>query len=148
MKNLFILTISFLFITSCANSDYDDDDSYSSHSSGNNSDSSNFSDNATTFGVTVSNGKYYLDGVSAKSINLKKGNTYYFDLSDLSTNSHPFFIGTSSNGGNYNDEYTSGITNSRAISGTLIFVIPNNLSSSLYYNCGAHSGMGGSINIE
>ena len=148
MKNLFILIISILLITSCAKSDYDDDDSYSSSTSGNNSDSSNISDNATTFTVTVSYGKYYLDGVSTKSIKLKKGNTYYFDLSHSSTNSHPFFISTSSSGGNYNDEYTSGITNSRETTGTLTFVIPSNISSNLYYNCGAHSGMGGSINIE
>ena len=148
MKKLFILTVSVLFITSCANSDYDDDDSYSSNSSGNNSDTSNNSDNATTFTVTVSYGKYYLDGISTKSINLKKGNTYYFDLSNSSTNSHPFFISTSSNGGNHNYEYTSGITNSRETTGTLTFVIPSNLSSNLYYNCGAHSGMGGSITID
>ena len=92
MKNLFILTISILLITSCAKSDNDDDDSYSSSTSGNNSDSSNISDNATTFTVTVSYGKYYLDGVSTKSIKLKKGNTYYFDLSHSSTNSHPFLL--------------------------------------------------------
>ena len=147
MKKLFILTISVLFISSCSNSDYDDD-SYSSPSSGNNSDTSNISDNATTFTVTVSYGKYYLDGVSTKSIKLKKGNTYYFDLSHSSTNSHPFFISTSSNGGNYNDEYTSGITNSRETTGTLTFFIPSNLSSNLYYNCGAHSGMGGLITIK
>mgnify|MGYP001279083798 FL=1 len=148
MKKLFILTISVLFISSCAKNDYDDDDSYSSPSSGNNSDTSNISDNATTFTVTVSNGKYYLDGISTKSISLKKGNTYYFDLSNSSTNSHPFFISSSSNGGNYNDEYTSGITNSRETTGTLTFVIPSSLSSNLYYNCGAHSGMGGLITIK
>ena len=148
MKNLFILSISVLFITSCANSDFEEDDSYSSTTFGNNSDSSNISDNATTFVVTVRYGKYYLDGISSKSIKLKKGNTYYFDLSHSSTNTHPFFISTSSNGGNYNDEYTSGITNSRETTGTLTFVIPSNLSSNLYYNCGAHSGMGGSITIE
>ena len=148
MKNLFILITSILLITSCAKSDYDDDDSYSSSTSGNNSDSSNISDNATTFTVTVSYGKYYLDGISTKSINLKKGNTYYFDLSHASTNSHPFFISTSFNGGSYNDEYTTGITNSRETTGTLTFVIPSSLSSNLYYNCGTHSGMGGSITIE
>ena len=148
MKKLFILTISVLFISSCANSDYDEYDSYSSPSSVNNSDTSNISDNATTFTVAVSNGKYYLDGISTKSINLKKGNTYYFDLSHSSTITHPFFISTSSSGGNYNDEYTSGISNSRETTGTLTFVIPSNLSSNLFYNCGAHSGMGGSITIE
>ena len=57
MKNLFILSIGVLFITSCANSDYDEDDSYSSPTSGNNSDSSNISENATTFTVKVSYGK-------------------------------------------------------------------------------------------
>ena len=93
MKNLFILTISILLITSCAKSDNDDDDSYSSSSSGNNSDSSNVSDNATTFTVTVSYGKYYLDGVSTKSIKLKKGNTCLLYTSpsprDLSTSRMP-----------------------------------------------------------
>ena len=148
MKKLFILTISVLFISSCANSDYDDDDSYSSRSSGNNAGTSNISDNATMFTVTVSYGKYYLDGISTKSIKLKKGNTYYFDLAHSSTNSHPFFISTSSYGGNYNDEYTSGITNSRETTGTLTFVVPSSLSSNLYYNCGAHSGMGGLIIIK
>ena len=148
MKKIFILTISVLLITSCAKSDYEEDDSYSSSTSGNNSDSSNISDNATTFTVTVSYGKYYLDGVSTKSIKLKKGNTYYFDLSHSSTNSHPFFISTSSNGGNYNDEYISGISTSRETTGTLTFDIPSNLISNLFYNCGAHSGMGGSITIE
>ena len=148
MKNLFILSISVLFITSCANSDYDEDDSYSSPKSGNNSNSSNISDNATTFVVTVSYGKYYLDRVSTKSIKLKKGNTYYFDLSHSSTNIYPFFISTSSSWGNYNDEYTSGITNFRETTGNQTFVVPSNLSSNLFYNCGAHSGMGGSITIE
>ena len=148
MKKLYILIISVFFIISCAKSDYDDDDSYSSSTSGNNSNSSNISDNATTFVVTVSYGKYYLDGVSTKTIKLKKGNTYYFDLSHSSTNSHPFFISTSSNGGNYNDEYTSGITNSRETMGTLTFIISSNLSSNLYYNCGAHSGMGELITIK
>ena len=148
LKKLFILTISVLFNSSYANSDYRDDDSYPSTSSGNNSNTSNISDDATTFTVTISNGKYYLDGISTKSINLKKGNTYYFDLSHSSTNSHPFFISTSSNGGNYNDEYTSGITNSRETTDTLTFVIPSNLFSDLYYNCGAHSGMGGLITFK
>jgi hypothetical protein len=143
MKSSLIFIISIFLMISCANTEYKDEDS-----SGSNTNTSSASDNATTFAVTTSYGKYYLDGVSAKSIKLKKGNIYYFDLSNSSTNSHPFFIGTSSTGGNYNNEYTSGITNSRATSGTLTFIVPSNLSSSLYYNCGAHSGMGGSISIE
>ena len=105
------------------------------------------SDNSTTFEVTVSGGKYYLDGNRSKSLNLKKGYTYYFNTSDTSTNSHPFYIGTISSGGNYTGEYTSGITNSRTTTGTLTFVVPSDSPTILYYNCGNHSGMGGSIMI-
>ena len=49
---------------------------------------------------------------------------------------------------NQNDEYTSGITNSRETTGTLTFDIPSNLSSNLYYNFGVHSGMGGLMTIK
>jgi len=107
-----------------------------------------YTDNGTTFKVTVSGGKYYLDGTQTKSLNLKKGYTYYFDSSDSSTNSHPFFIDTSSGGGNYNGEYTSGVTNSRTTTGTLTFVIPSESPTTLYYNCGIHSGMGGTITVQ
>jgi hypothetical protein len=69
MNNLFILTINVLLIISCAKSDYDEGDSYSSSTFRNNSDSSNISDNATTSTVTVSYGKYYLDGVSTSLLN-------------------------------------------------------------------------------
>ena len=107
-----------------------------------------YTDNGTTFKVTASGGKYYLDGTQTKSLNLKKGYTYYFDSSDSSTNSHPFFIGTTSGGGNYNGEYTSGVTNSRTTTGTLTFVVPSDSPTTLYYNCVNHSGMGGTISVQ
>ena len=107
-----------------------------------------YTNNGTTFKVTASGGKYYLDGTQTKSLNLKKGYTYYFDSSDSSTNSHPFFIGTTSGGGNYNGEYTSGVTNSRTTTGTLTFVVPSDSPATLYYNCGNHSGMGGTITVQ
>ena len=110
--------------------------------------SSTFSDNGTTFKVTVNSSKYYIDGILTKSLNLKKGYTYYFDSSDSSTNIHPFFIGTSSGGGNYNGEYTSGVANSRTTTGTLTFVVPSDSPATLYYNCGNHSGMGGTITVQ
>ena len=106
------------------------------------------SDNGTTFKVTASGGNYYLDGTESKSLNLKKGYTYYFDSSDSSTNSHPFYIGTTSGGGNYTGEYTSGVTSSRTTTGTLTFIVPSDSPTTLYYNCGNHSGMGGTIIIH
>ena len=76
--------------------------------------SATHSDNGTTFKITVrSSGytnKYYVDGTETKSLSLKEGYTYYFNVDDSSTNNHPLFIGTSSGGGNYSNEYLSGVT--------------------------------------
>ena len=110
--------------------------------------SSTYSDNGTTFTVTVNSSKYYIDGILTKSLNLKKGYTYYFDSTDSTTNNHPLFIGTTSSGGSYTYEYTSGVTNSRITNETLIFVVPSESPSKLYYNCGNHVSMGGSITIN
>ena len=114
--------------------------------------SSDYSADGTTFKINVSSSgyysnKYYVDSVQTKSLNLKKGFTYYFNVDDSSTNSHPLFIGTSSGGGNYVNEYSSGITNSRATNGILSFTVPTDAPSTLYYNCGLHSNMGAEISI-
>ena len=109
--------------------------------------SSTYSDNGTTFTVTVSSSKYYIDGILTKSLTLKKGYTYFFDSSDSTTNNHPLFIGTISTGGSYTYEYTSGVTNSRTTTETLTFIVPSDSPSTLYYNCGNHAAMGGTITI-
>ena len=116
-------------------------------SDNNSAESSSYSDNWTTFTVTVNSSKYYIDGILTKSLILKKGYTYYFDTIDSTTNNHPLFIGTNSSGGSYTYEYTSGVTNSRTTTATLVFVVPSDSPSSLYYNCGNHALMGGSITI-
>ena len=113
-----------------------------------NTESSSYSDNGTTFTITVNSSKYYIDGILTKSLNLKKGYTYYFDSTDSTTNNHPLFIGTTSSGGSYTYEYTSGVTNSRTTNETLTFVVPSESPSKLYYNCGNHVSMGGSITIN
>ena len=138
-----IIVFLIFSVNSCGKKEDNGNDSTSSSST-----SSTYSDNGTTFIVTVSGGKYYLDGTQTKSLNLKISYTYYFDSSDSSTNSHPFFIGTTSGGGNYNGEYTSGVTNSRTTTGTLTFVVPSDSPTTLYYNCGNHSGMGGTITVQ
>ena len=144
MRYLVLLIVFLIFsVNSCGKKEDNGNDSTSLSST-----SSTFSDNGTTFLVTVSGGKYYLDGTQTKSLNLKISYTYYFDSSDSSTNSHPFFIGTTSGGGNYNGEYTSGVTNSRTTTGTLTFVVPSDSPATLYYNCGNHSGMGGTITVQ
>ena len=113
-----------------------------------NIESSSYSDNGTTYTITVNSSKFYIDGVLTKSLILKKGYTYYFDSTDSTTNNHPLFIGTTSSGGNYSYEYTSGVTNSRTTNDTLKILVPSDSPSTLYYNCGNHVSMGGSITIN
>ena len=135
---LSLLLFSFTII-SCGKNDNATDST--------NTESSSYSDNGTTFTITVNSSKYYIDGIQTKSLILKKGYTYYFDSTDSTTNNHPLFIGTTSSGGSYTYEYTSGVTNSRTTNGTLTFVVPSDSPSTLYYNCGNHVSMGGSITI-
>ena len=105
----------------------------------------------TTFNVTVSEGKFEMLNQSTEktpTLNFNRGYTYHFNLNDTSTNSHPFIITSSSSGGSFNDEYTNGVTNSRATTGILTLKVPSDAPSTLYYNCGYHSGMGGMIKIN
>ena len=137
----FLLFSIAVIVSSCAKSE--DSKTATTSSTGN-----SISDNGTIFKITASGGKYYLDVTQTKSLNLKKGYTYYFDSSDSSTNIHPFYIGTTSGGGNYTGEYTSGVTSSRITTGILTFVVSSDSPTTLYYNCGNHSGMGGIIIIH
>ena len=145
MKHLLIILSLFLFILtniSCSSSD-----SGSSTTSTTSDNNSTYSDNGTTFTVTVSSLKYYINGILTKSLTLKKGYTYFFDSTDSTTNSHPLFIGTISTGGSYTYEYTSGVIKSRTTTETLTFIVPSDSPSTLYYNCGNHVAMGGTLTI-
>ena len=145
MRHILIIFSVFLFtLTNISCSSSDSGSSTTSTTSDNNS---TYSDNGTTFTVTVSSSKYYIDGILTKSLTLKKGYTYFFDSTDSTTNSHPLFIGTISTGGSYTYEYTSGVTKSRTTTETLTFIVPSDSPSTLYYNCGNHAAMGGTITI-
>ena len=138
MKYLISIIILSLVLFSCSKKD--DDSSTTTTTTA--------SDNGTTFSVTVSPSRYYIiDGILTKSLTLKKGYTYFFDSTDSTTNSHPLFIGTISTGGSYTYEYTSGVTKSRTTTETLTFIVPSDSPSTLYYNCGNHVAMGGTITI-
>ena len=136
---IFLVYCFSLTLISCGTKDNTSDNT--------STESSSYSDNGTAFTVTVNASKYYIDGILTKSLILKKGYTYYFDSTDSSTNNHPLFIGTNSYGGSYTYEYTSGVTNSRTTNETLKFVGPSDSLSTLYYNCGNHTAMGGLITI-
>ena len=143
MKKCLLIFLVYCFsltVISCGTEDNTSDNT--------STESSTYSDNGTTFTVTVISSKYYIDGILTKSLILKKGYTYYFDSTDSTTNNHPLFIGTTFSGGSYAYEYTSGVTNSRTTNSTLTFIVPSDSPSTLYYNCGNHVSMGGSITIN
>ena len=114
---------------------------------------------STQFNVTAAGGAYFLsevvDGshtttsqVQKLEINLQRGNTYKF-TTDSSTNGHPFIFVTEGNGGTYTYEYTSGITNSRAQNGGILyFRVPQSAPNSLNYACGVHGNYGARVNIH
>ena len=93
-----------------------------------------------------SGNKYTLEGISQKTISLVKGLTYIFDVSDSSVSGHPFKFSTTNNGSHAGgSEYTTGVTSGDT---SITFIVPSNAPATLYYYCGNHSGMGGTINIQ
>ena len=92
---------------------------------------------------------YYLDGRESPPLTLVRGMVYQFILDGTTTANHPFYFSTdAADGGNsYTGEYTTGVTNSRAASGTVSIVVDTNTPSTLYYYCGHHSGMGQTISV-
>ncbi len=87
---------------------------------------------------------------------LYRGNTYNFIL-DSTTNGHPFYLTTDSNGEfastTYGGEYTSGVTNSRGegssgTNATVTFVVPADAPDTLDYQCGNHQAMNGTLTIK
>ena len=101
------------------------------------------------FRVTVSGGKYFINGVETPTLTILKGNPqaniklYRFDTSDGSVGSHPLRFsttpdGTHGGGSAYTNQVTSGS------GGISIFTKPS-VADILYYYCASHPGMGGKI---
>ena len=94
--------------------------------------------------VTVSGGKFYIDGVEAPILTLVKGLTYVFDVSDSSNSGHPFRFKDASG-----NSYTTGVSTSgtEGSSGaTVTLVIPTYGTMPARYYCTVHgNGMGNTI---
>lgn len=108
-----------------------------------------------SYNVDVQSMAYYFTG-SAMGSNpelgpMRRGGTYTFNFS-ANVAGHPFYLttddGTNFVSGSYIGEYTDGVTGSRNTSGTLVFTVPQNAPDTLYYQCGNHSSMRGSITIK
>ena len=91
--------------------------------------------------VYAQDDKFFTAAANDPVLYLRRGDTYIFI--NNSGGGHPFQI-RASNGGS---AYSTGVTNNGASSGEIIFTVPMGAPSTLYYQCTAHSGMGGVINI-
>ena len=91
--------------------------------------------------VYAQDDKFFTAAANDPVLYLRRGDTYIFI--NNSGGGHPFQI-RASNGGS---AYSTGVTNNGASSGEIIFTVPMGAPATLYYQCTAHSGMGGVINI-
>lgn len=96
--------------------------------------------------VVVNNGSsnYTIDATANPTLNLLKGFTYTFNIN---APGHPFWIKTAQTTGTGN-AYPFGITNNGTDVGVMIFAVPFNAPSTLYYICQNHGTMTGIINIS
>ena len=98
--------------------------------------------------VTVSGGKFLLDGGSQQVAKLAPGVVYRFDQSDSSNASHPLRFGTAANGSEIGTgEYT--IYNKVGTPGSsgayTELALQFDATNPLFYYCANHSGMGASV---
>lgn len=110
--------------------------------------------------VRYENDKFTIDGISQRSMKLKEGFTYYFDLSDsslydeTSTKRHPLRFSETSDGTHASGtEYTTGVTKSdftvaMGTTGAFIQITIAANSSTLFYYDENFSGRGGKIQTD
>ena len=102
--------------------------------------------------ITVSGGKYYIDGTQQEPLRMVPGVEYYFDQSDNTNSSHPLRLSTTPDGTHGGgSEYTTNRTTSGSPgnAGAYVrFVLPMDAPDTLYYYCTAHSGMGGRVEVK
>ena len=102
---------------------------------------------ATTIGAYVFSGTNMGNNIQLGP--MYRGGTYTFNLT---ATGHPFYLTTDNGTGfvteTYVGEYTSGVTGSRNETGTLVFVVPQDAPNVLYYQCGVHGNMRGTIVIK
>lgn len=89
-------------------------------------------------------GSYTIDVQTNPTLHLIRGFTYYFNVN---APGHPFWIKTSQVTGT-TDAYILGITNNGIENGTVVFTVPFDAPSTLYYICQYHGSMTGVFNVS
>lgn len=114
--------------------------------------------------ANTANPKFSFNGVVQERLILKRGATYTFNTDDQSTKSFPLYISTANVGANYSNEWANGVTYSRSandsVSSTLltsnnditphalVFTVPFDAPSMLYYASGTNANCVGPIEIH
>jgi len=102
----------------------------------------------TTNNVTSGdNINYTINSLPDPPFTFQRGVIYVFQLSSLPL--HPFWIKTNLTG-NFSGgaaRYTNGVVNNGATSGSVLFSVPMNAPDTLFYECGNHSAMNGTLTI-
>lgn len=89
---------------------------------------------------------YVINGINNPPLSMYRGKTYTFNLSDIiGAEFHPLYISTTSEF-SINTIYNNGVTGNGSEYGPLIFSVPLNAPSTLYYVCNFHQ-CGNVINI-
>lgn len=94
---------------------------------------------------------YAIDGEVGRTLTLERGKTYEFELESSVESGpegfpHPFYVDRTAEGQG-NDEFSEGVENAEATSGTVTFTPPTDAPDVLYYVCGNHVYMGGDIEL-
>ena len=98
---------------------------------------------AADFTVSGTFPTYTINGQGNPPLTLSRGTTYTFDVSAAG---HPFFIKTQQVTGS-GSTFDTGVTNNGVQTGTLTFAVPASAPSTLFYQCGVHVPMTGTITI-
>ena len=115
-----------------------------------------------TYTVTVATGtnqygtgnKYYINGTVSPTIQLQEGNTYIFDTSDSTNDTHIFGFSNNPNNSPASVYSPAGIVTTTGTSGqtgsNTTIIVGNTTTTAdqtvpnLFYYCTVHAGMGGS----
>jgi hypothetical protein len=100
--------------------------------------------NAVTGGDFVN---YTINAQPDPPFTFQRGVTYVFQLSSLPA--HPFWI-KQTLGGNFSGgagAFSTGVVNNGATSGSVVFTVPASAPNTLFYQCGNHGAMSGTLTI-
>jgi hypothetical protein len=99
----------------------------------------------TVFTVTAGNApvSFTINGSENPSLTLQRGKSYTFNVNSPE---HPFYLMVKQDT-NAANAYSNGVTGNGTEAGTLTFAVPAGAPDTLYFDCGVHPAMTGTITI-